>query len=373
MVTSQQFPDVIKQKEKKRTKGHAGHQDEAPLEVRLLTGARSSLVMVSKHVTAELIWDNDKDQKSKGSSCILNGTAVMKKQGGVASFDELRFSKGTGVKTVRLQFSCTVKTPPSLDMPGAAGTEFILASNLTQPFIVMTNESQFGDSAGKLLELEAFAGKKTVPWLRFANLLQLHYLIATRQSLSKIGRPLTKTDLAYIWQLKFNRASELSIAAVEEFWGWFGKLLHILRHQKPVPELWVKGFIFGFVSKESAVEMLRGHPVGTFLIRFSEQSAGQFAVACVAKGKAAGSAPTVKHHLVPQSTKKLSDYIMSKESFKSVLLCNVEFRVDSYAAMAKGTMSKEGAFAEFSSKKDGAPRLEGYDDLGGSDNEEGDE
>lgn len=90
--------------------------------------------------------------------------------------------------------------------------------------------------------------------------------------------------------------------AVQEFWKWFGKVLHILRHQKPVPELWsqvrqkktrfsfwfskaafIQGLIFGFISKEAAQDLLRGRPVGTFLIRFSEQSAGQFAVACVAK------------------------------------------------------------------------------------------
>jgi hypothetical protein len=69
-------------------------------------------------------------------------------------------------------------------------------------------------------------------------LLQLHYLIATRQPLSKIGRPLTKTDLGYIWQLKFDRAKDVTREASEHFWDWFGKVLHILRHQKPVPELW---------------------------------------------------------------------------------------------------------------------------------------
>jgi hypothetical protein len=56
-----------------------------------------------------------------------------------------------------------------------------------------------------------------------------------------------------------------------------------------------------------------------------------------------------------------------------VLLCSTEFRVESYAAMAKGTMSKEGAFAEFCSKRDGAPRLEGYDDLGGQGSDEQDD
>jgi hypothetical protein len=115
VVTAQPFPDVVKQKEKKRTKGHQGHH-EAHLEVQILTGARSSVVVVSKvsvdqnketntvlvvfnerqqkkDVTAELMWDNDKDQKAKGSSSILNPSAPLKKQGGVARFDELRFSK----------------------------------------------------------------------------------------------------------------------------------------------------------------------------------------------------------------------------------------------------------------------------------------
>ena len=71
-------------------------------------------------------------------------------------------------------------------------------------------------------------------------MLQLHYLIATRQALNKIERPLTKTDLGYIWQLRFERAKDVSRDAVQEFWKWFGKVLHILRHQKPVPELWAK-------------------------------------------------------------------------------------------------------------------------------------
>ncbi len=148
-------------------------------------------------------------------------------------------------------------------------------------------------------------------------MLQLHYLIATRQALNKIERPLTKTDLGYIWQLRFERAKDVSRDAVQEFWKWFGKVLHILRHQKPVPELWAKvgrrrelfnknlnifffsgkGFIFGFISKEAAHDLLRGKPIGTFLIRFSEQSAGQFAVACVSKGKKAGET-TIKVFLV---------------------------------------------------------------------------
>lgn len=54
-----------------------------------------------------------------------------------------------------------------------------------------------------------------------------------------------------------------------------------------------------------------------------------------------------KHHLVPISTKKLSDYIMSKESFSSVLLCNSEFRVETFAAMVKVEGKKRKALCWF--------------------------
>lgn len=123
-----------------------------------------------------------------------------------------------------------------------------------------------------------------------------------------------------------------------------------------------QGLIFGFIGKAAAQEILEGKPIGTFLVRFSERSAGLFAVAYVAKGETKGES-VVKHFLVPQSTKKLSDFLRPKDSFKSVLLCNTDFAVESYRAMVKGTMNKDGAFAEFYSVNDGAPLLEGYDDL----------
>ena len=361
IVKSQPFPDVVKQKEKKRTKGHTNYEED-PIEVQVLNGARSTIVIAGK-VKAELQWETAKDQESKGSSSILNPTASVKKTG-IANFEELRFSKGTGVKIVRLVFTCRAKAPSTLEIPGA-GSEFELESNPTEPFIVMTNESQFSDSAKKLLDLAVFGeSDDPVPWLRFANHLQLHYLTSTRQNLSKIVRPLTKADLAYIWQLKFKQAKQVSPALFNDFWGWFGKLVHVLRHQKPVPELWEKGLIFGFISKDAAGDILAGRDVGTFLIRFSEQSAGQFAVACVAKGKEAGS-KVIKHMLVPQSTKKLSDWVRNKDSLKTVVLCKTAFRVDNYRGMVNGTMHKDGAFGDFyTDKPGGETAIQGYDDLG---------
>ena len=359
LITSQPFPDVVKQKEKKRTKGHTNYQED-PIEVKLLSGARSGLV-VSGKVQAELVWESQKDQDTKGSNFILNGTAAMKKQG-VASFDDLRFSKGTGVKAVQVSFSCKAKAPSTVNMPGAK-QEFILESNLTAPFIVMTNESQFSDSAFKVLEYSIFGSvNMSVSWLRFCNVLQMHYLTSTRQHLEKIIRPLTKADLAYIWKLKFQQAKEVSRDVYGEFWKWFGKLVHVLRHQKPVPELWEKGLIFGFISKDAASDILANHAVGTFLIRFSEQSAGQFAVAVVAKGKEVGTT-LIKHMLVPPETKKLSDWVKTKDSLKTLVLCNFGFKVDNYPSMCKGVMAKDGAFGDFYTEKGQGNQIQGYDDL----------
>ncbi len=65
------------------------------------------------------------------------------------------------------------------------------------------------------------------------------------------------------------------------------------------------------------------------MVRFSERSAGQFAVAYVHKSK------EVRHYLVPNTTKKLSDVLRNKDAFTDVLLCKTEYKVDSYPAMVK--------------------------------------
>lgn len=272
---------------------------------------------------------------------------------GTTMFEQLRFSKGTGVKSVRLKFYCKAETTEDA-VPGVGKKTFQVASNATAPLIVMTNESQFSDSAGKLLETEAFSpGTPKIPWTRVANLLQVHYLMCTRQPLSKIARPLTRADLHYIWKTQFHNSDTgnavrsilyffpwpltsfpVDHKSFDSFWSWFGVVLHKIRHQKPVPQMWEKGLLFGFISKEAAQLILKGHKAGTFLVRFSERSAGQFAVAYVDKKF------EVKHYLIPNTTKKLSDVIKAKSIFTDVLLCKADFAVQSFEAMVKGTMNK---------------------------------
>lgn len=57
----------------------------------------------------------------------------------------------------------------------------ILESERGFPFIVITNESQWVDAAGRLMLLDAFGMENQVPWPQFANTLHSHYLNATGQ------------------------------------------------------------------------------------------------------------------------------------------------------------------------------------------------
>jgi len=82
--------------------------------------------------------------------------------------------------------------------------------------------------------------------------------------------------------------------------------------------LWLKGLIFGFISKEEAEEILQKQPQGTFLLRFSERSAGQFAVAYVKP------VVDVKHYLIKNEdtqgpNKTLADFLKSHENFAYIL------------------------------------------------------
>jgi hypothetical protein len=94
-------------------------------------------------------------------------------------------------------------------------------------------------------------------------------------------RPLSAADLAYFHEVKLDRKRVINQKDFERFWEWFGKVLHKIRHQRHLSMLWLKGLIYGFIAKEEAEELLKYEEPGTFLIRFSDRIAGQFAVAYV--------------------------------------------------------------------------------------------
>lgn len=87
------------------------------------------------------------------------------------------------------------------------------------------------------------------------------------------------------------------------FWGWFGRIVHKIRHQKAFASLWLNGLIYGFLSKIQAEEILKGESAGTFLIRFSERVPGKQAIAYVKENRDTNQTE-VRHYLIAPHEKK---------------------------------------------------------------------
>lgn len=54
---------------------------------------------------------------------------------------------------------------------------------MSNPFIILTNESQWSECFGTLIKRDAFKDSLSMPWPSLANTLQQHFLIATRQDI----------------------------------------------------------------------------------------------------------------------------------------------------------------------------------------------
>jgi hypothetical protein len=200
----------------------------------LFCGPKTEAKAISK-VKGNLVYEDYNARKNNFT--VVNDTQDLDSQG-EAPFNDIRFPHGTRLKMVRLQFSVQIQHL----LPGATSpTILTLESNTSEPFIVMTNENQWEFSAGILLKKEAFDGRVEISWPRFANTLQLHYLRATRQDVGNPARPLSKEDLDYVFTCKFFSKSSLNQKEFEEFWEWFGKALHKIRHQKSFCSLWLRG------------------------------------------------------------------------------------------------------------------------------------
>ena len=84
---------------------------------------------------------------------------------------------------------------------------------------------------------------------QFANILQIHYLRATRQNTAEPQRPLSLRELQYLAQLdQFKGKPTVHVRDFEAFWNWFGDAMHKIRHQKPFSSMWLQGYnsIFQF-------------------------------------------------------------------------------------------------------------------------------
>jgi len=297
-------------------------------------------------------------KKSKRNSLSIQNDQQPLSTSGTARFPDLRFVHGTRLKIAVLKFTLEVQ----YIQPNGTVHNAILESNKSNPFVVMTNENQWESSAGNLLKYYVFQNLAVseVPWCRFANYLQNHYLRATRQDLASPARPLSRYDLDYIQMNQFNGATTVTSQTFAKFWDWFGKVMHSIRHQKPFLFLWLNGLVYGFISKTDAERLLQGQPAGTFVARFSERRAGQVAIA-FSKEDPITKRISIKHYLFDTQTnqiKSLPDFC--KEKVNLVYLPRLKTEYFSPTGNIQSIVHKDEAFGEYYTTPQVDPLL-GYD------------
>jgi hypothetical protein len=326
VITQQPFPKSVKQNK----------PVDDGIYVRLLTGAACAIwpadavvaSVVSEPAPAPVTTASGRTKKSTNSSSKEETHTVHNNQkmmdSGTAIFDSLTFPQGSRKKTLSLKFSVTV----NCSRPLGNSTEnytCLIESDLSQPFIVKTNENQWDEAEGSLLKAEAFGPRSDIPWFQLCNSLQRRYLMATKQDPLKPLRPLTSQDFNYLYSVKFctqgsnvapNEHTMVSGKAYDEFWLWFGPGLHKIRYQRHLCILWQQGYLCGFLQRDEAVKVLSGAPFGSFLIRLSERAKGSFAIAYVA---VENDQLAVCHYLITQDDvfgpkKTLPDFLSTRKS-----------------------------------------------------------
>jgi len=351
-ISKQPFPKAIKQNIKS-----ASGATEEPIVVELIKAPKSDCRPLEKVKAVMSLLDQQCVKKGRRISLSMQNDQQTMNREGSARFPDLRFLHGTRLMLAQCAFGVKVEY---LD----AGTvrQTVIESRVSRPFIVMTNENQWESSAGLLLKHDLFQEQLSeISWCRFANLLQRHYIRATRQEISDPTRPLSRYDLEYIRVNQFGGAETVNVTSFTKFWDWFGKVMHGIRHHKPFLFLWLKGLVYGFISKEDAERLLDGQPVGTFVTRFSERRPGQIAIAFSKKDPITGRIG-IKHYLYDPQTnqiKNLPDFCRGK-----VNLCYLPKLKTEYISTGGNIHSivhKDEAFREYYTTPDEAS-IPGYVD-----------
>jgi hypothetical protein len=217
----------------------------------------------------------------------------------------------------------TVKFQVQLQVTG--GQPLAAESNVSNPFVVITNECQYEESDGLVLRVDAFGSQPdaVAPWPLFANKLQRYMLRGARQDPVKPQRFLTKPELSYLNSKFFGGQTYITPKMYDEFWIWFGKALQKIRYQRHLCSMWQSGLLYGFISREDVNAALVNQEPGTFLIRFSERHPGSFAVGYTIAEQ--DPEKRVRHYLlkpddVVPPKKTLPDFLMECPQFVKFLV-----------------------------------------------------
>lgn len=298
VITSQPFPIVLFK--------------EKPIEecyvVSLLKGISHDIGQISevkaKLLTGEFVYKSNKEPLS-GNVSVLDHNQYK------ATFPDLTVNISTRMNSIYLQFGTSIRTSSDF---------YHINSTPSHPFIIITNESQWCEAAGKLLNVDSFGGTTSIPWPQFINTVHSHYLRATRQDNkypTEIERPLYNFEINYLHDRFFKKDSIVSEGDAQRFWSWFGQCVHTIRFKRHINQLWIQGYILGFTTRDTSNQFLTNQPQGTFLIRFSESNPGLFGIAHVT------DEGSIQHGIVRGedigSNKSLAEFLRDKSKFKYIL------------------------------------------------------
>jgi len=232
-----------------------------------------------------------------------------------------------------------------------------IESELSNPFIVITNECQWSEAEGTLIKKEAFGGHLEVPWPQFANTFHVHFVRATRQDVNRPSRTLSSEDMKYLHERWFASKATVTVKDFEKFWKWFGKSLHLIRYQKQTGNFWKNGFIYGFITKEGVGQALINQRPGSFLVRWSENHPGSFAVGYKHMDQ-------VKHYLVkPEDIsgpkKSLPDFLYGCPQFVYIL----KLSMNGLGKPQLTSYRKETALESYIQHRGPTDTAAGYDEL----------
>jgi hypothetical protein len=285
-----------------------------PFTLKLLTGATITQIQ-SGPVSPELV---DTNQRVKRNNPDIENMRQNFKENATAIFSDIKFASGTFPQLVRLKFRVTIQL-----VQDGQQIQRTIESTPTKPFVSMTNTgSQWKDAAGAWLKEDCFKDSQEVSISRFWNYFQYHYLVATKQEVPNVKRPLLREDFDYMMQSKFGVSAvdkgSMNLKDFQTFWNWMGAALKRIRYQKYLLWMFENGFLAGFITGEDATAQLRNERPGTFIIRVSERFDGEMVLSYVQK---AGS---VRHYLLqPDDTadkkKTLIDFLGQNNLFLNIL------------------------------------------------------
>eukprot|EP01130_Rhizamoeba_saxonica_P017861 TRINITY_DN876_c0_g1_i4.p1 TRINITY_DN876_c0_g1~~TRINITY_DN876_c0_g1_i4.p1 ORF type:complete len:616 (-),score=104.47 TRINITY_DN876_c0_g1_i4:1129-2976(-) len=322
---------------------------ENPFVLRLLHGATYKVDNTSEVVA--LLETHGLKHKVKNP--LVNDVSQLDGYLFHAHFNNIKVNISSRMNVLNLKFAVNVRIGDS---------NVQVESSLSNPFIVITNESQWCDAISKLLQLECFQGQHDhqISWPFFCNKIQEQFILNTRPKTTLAERPITYHEFQYFKQKIIGQKNTVTLNEAQTWFAGFSQIQRAIRFKRHIYSLWVSGFIYCFMSKESCTNVLAQQGIGTFILRFSESQPGLFAIAYVAALPNGVGANRVKHYLVKSEDigprKSLPDFIRRKEQFQYIL------KIDPRTGKVN-RFAKEEAFSKYYSKRKPTVIPYGYSEL----------